>query len=253
MRYLLFFLISISVFAQQQQTTRQYTCRQNNAGTLTSLSENYVVGLQMGLYAWSRFQTVKPEEAVNLQKVAGGAVFSLANVFSAYGDRFQGCSLSDDEYYEITGQANTMILLLQETLGFEDQWNALEPDRWPLKDIPPLVGHLASNPAIRGHKLPMHPVMEKTIRAYARQRWWQLCRRRVDRTDPVQVAALELLGQKQDWDVKKFRLINFFQLNPGNMLVNDKKGFYSHRLFEEFRPKPISERLAIAADYYLPQ
>ena len=87
--------------------------------------------------------------------------------------------------------------------------------------------------------------MENTLHAYARQ--WQ----QVDTTDPVQIAALELLGQAQNWEVKKIRLIKFFQLNPENML-NDREFLYSQKLLD-FRAKPISERLAIVADIYLPR
>lgn len=207
----------------------------------------------MELYVFSEYQPKSREDTANLKKIAAEAVFSLANEFGGYGDRFQKCWLSDDEYYEKTFQANHMILLMGETVHSEDmnlKQDALI-DHWPLKDIPPLIGHLATNPAIRGHKLPMHPAMEKVIRAYARQSCWRrFWRRRADTTDPIQMAALELLGQAQDWDVSKFKLIKFFQLNPVNAL-NQSKSFYSHRLFEEFRRMSVSERLAFAADYYL--
>lgn len=249
MRYLLlFFLMSSSAFAQL--ITRQRECYASDKGIVSSLMKGDIVELQTSLFVLSAFNPKKSEDMVNLQKVTSEVVFSLANTLGAYSDRFQFCSLSNREYYQKTTEANKMELSMGETFDLkfwiESSQVNLPMLEWPLKNIPPTVGHLATNPAIRGNKLPMSPIIENTLQAYARQ--WQ----KVDLTDPVQVAALELLGQKQDWDVRKFKPIKFFKLNPENML-NDKESFFSKRLFEEFRPKPFSEKLAILADRYISQ
>ncbi len=78
-RCVLFFVISISVFAQQAERaarqSTQYTChtRRSDAGTLTSLSEHYVVGLQMALYAISEYPPQSPADVANLQFVYSDA------------------------------------------------------------------------------------------------------------------------------------------------------------------------------------
>ncbi len=250
MRYLLlFFLISVSAFAQQL-IPRQRDCNASDESTVNSLMNEDIVGLQVSLYALSAFSPKKSEDMINLQKVTSEVVYSLANTLVAFSDRFQFCSLSNGEYYQKITEANTMELSMGETLDPEFWIKSSQVNlpmlKWPLKNIPPMVGHMATNPAIRGNKLPMSRIIENTLLAYARQ--WH----KVDMTDPVQVVALELLGQKQNWDVRRFRLIKFFKLNPENML-NDKDSFFSDRLFNEFRPKPFSEKLAILADRYLLQ
>jgi len=120
------FLISISIFAQQTEVTRQQTCYVSDEGTSSSLLESYIVGLQMDLYILSAFQPKSPENVINLQKVASEVVFSLANAFNAFGEQSRKCSLPDEEYYQKTLQANTMSIHLSEICGIDECISALE-------------------------------------------------------------------------------------------------------------------------------
>jgi hypothetical protein len=148
-----------------------------------------------------------------------------------------------NEYYAQARQLNLFTIGLNEATSYDLFVAAFS--KWPLPDIEPLVGHSVFNPDLRGKKLPLHPIVENVLLGFARR--WQ---GPADITDPVQVAARELLGEKVAWKVSTFKPIQRLQLNPNNVL--NRSGFMFSGELEKFRNKPDSDRLAILAEFYQP-
>src|SRR6185369_1041512 len=92
-----------------------------------------------------------------------------------------------------TSEILLFSVALNETISHQAFAKAVA-EKWPIQNLPPLVGHLATNQNLRGYKLPLHPAIEKVLLAEGSKN------PTVDTTDPLQTAALELLGLKLIWD-----------------------------------------------------
>jgi len=243
MKILIVFFLLMPVLIAQPTPADNYTCDPAREETLNSLAVSELSDLRMQMFVLSQFQTQTPNDAIHMQIVAQEAVFAFANDVSRHADQLQRCALPMMEYYASAGELNRFGISLNETTGLNLFVTALK--MWPFSDTEPLVGHMAFNPEVRGKELPLHPIITNVLIGFAR-RWDGPA----DTTDPVQVAARELLGEKVAWSVAGFKPIKRLQRNQNNVL-HHKDFLYTEEL-EKFRAKPASERLAILAEYYLP-
>ena len=246
MRLKIFSVVALAASGILCAQTPKRDCFETDPSIVTSLLKQDIVGFQMQLWVLSLEDFAQPEEVESLRQIARGAVLALANTIKSYSAIAPKSCLSwkaYEEYDKYTPEANNFILFLNITHTAERPWlTTAMSTQWPLKNIPPMAGHLADNPAIRGHKLPMHPAIEGVLESYAR------LGSRVDVTDAIQIAALEILGQAQSWDIRKFKVNGFAKKNAANFLAADH--FFFDGRAQQFEKMPFREKLRVVGGLY---
>lgn len=235
----LIFLFFFCAFVVHGQVTEP--CYVTSEKTMMSLLETDIVELHFQLYEISTVVTGQDhsKENAHLGSVARGAVYALSNQFVTAHNWFTNCSPQAEEASrEAMSQGTMFSIATNETVSYEN-WIKAISIHWPLKGVIPMVGHMVTNPEIRGKKLPFHPVIELVLKDYAGQS--------VDLTNPLSVAARELLGEKLDWEIKKFESIPLCQINKKNFWHSTH---YVSKQTEDFRSTSFSNRLSVLAGFY---
>lgn len=172
----------------------------------------------------------------DLARVTKDAVYSLANDFSQRGDWFRKCSMTPKGYRQISGESTAFQIGLKSIDKLDDA-GIIDSLRWPYPSIPPYVGNEVPNPDLRGRMLPYHLVAIKALLEFVKGN-------ATDVTDPILVAALELLGEKVEWNEKKFVPTPFFKVNPRHPLAQDSST--TDKLGSTWQ-----EKLRTMGDYYV--